>query len=76
MSGGKHFMTPSDHRREAARLRREHPDDPEAQGSARAHMQIARALELARMPGVSFWLWWCFLVAACVFYLIWFTPSE
>jgi hypothetical protein len=44
-------MTPDEHRREATRLRRDFPNDPEAQGSATAHEQIAYALELSKRYG-------------------------
>lgn len=48
-------MTPEEHRREAERLRRERPHDPESQGSAAAREQIAWVIELLNRREI-FWI--------------------
>ena len=51
----KSFMTPDEHRGEAQRLRRERPDDPQAQHSAPAHEPIAKNMEMTKSGRSEFW---------------------
>jgi hypothetical protein len=59
-------VTPDEHRREAERLRREHPSDPEAQRSAMAHEQIAWVIEMFKRAESL----WIATVAILAFYLL------
>ena len=59
-------MTPDEHRREAASLRRKHPSDPEAQRSAMAHEQIAWVTEMFKRAECL----WIATVAILAFYFL------
>jgi drug/metabolite transporter (DMT)-like permease len=66
----KSFMTPDEHRREAQRLRRERPDNPEAQSLATAHEQIAKTMERVKFRRSEFWWLLFFLVAMFAIYAL------
>ena len=61
------FMTPDEHRREAERLRRERPDDPEAQSSATAHEQSAKRKESAKFKYRTSEFWWLLFFPVAMF---------
>lgn len=64
------FITPDEHRREAERLRRERPDDPEMQCTATEHEQSAKRKETAKFKYRTSEFWWLlfFAVAMLVLY--------
>jgi len=59
----RYSMTPDEHRREAEKLRREHPDNAKAQASATKHEQIATFMEVVKARRSEFW-WLLFFGAA------------
>jgi hypothetical protein len=65
-------MTPDEHRREAEKLRREHPDDAKAQASATKHEQIATFMEAVKVRQ----FWWSLLALLAMYaFAHWVWPT-
>jgi hypothetical protein len=68
----RYSMTPDEHRREAEKLRREHPDDAKAQASATKHEQIATFMEAVKVRQ----FWWSLLALLAMYaFAHWVWPT-